>query len=364
MDNHNNVPVVDLIAESSCADSDDETPSCSFASSTVDGGKTSYSGRKMKKRKKSLWVSDHFVTLDAKTPKSHLVCTIPVSLSNAKMCNKMDNHNNVPLVDLIAESSYADSDDETPSCSFAPSTVDDGKTSCSGRKTKKRKKSFIEFSDKLNCLTALKWRQVKFVKDFLQPAYELNTTASGSKYATIGMLTLIFESLDSHCKDTMIGCLPTGFITPLAAEAMLNKLNKYEDNLNNQLAKLAVILDPATPNYHDDLISLKDLVQSKLATDYGYGNFPDSSAEQEASRPLTLLEKARRKRASCVTNGGARDPTSTQDEIDVFFDVTQKAYDLYADPIEWWRGTGTKRFPHIALLARDTLTCKGSLVSS
>ncbi|OAE31848.1 hypothetical protein AXG93_1276s1020 [Marchantia polymorpha subsp. ruderalis] len=145
--------------------------------------------------------------------------------------------------------------------------------------------NIVEFSHKLDYLTALEWHKVKFVKDFLQPAYELTTTTS-------------------------------------------------ESNLNTQLAKLFVVLDPAMPNHPDDLISLKDLVQSKLATDYGYGNFSDPSAKQEAMKSLTLLEKARRKRASCVTDGGAPDPTSTQDEIYVFFDVTRKADDSYADPIE------------------------------
>ncbi|OAE35332.1 hypothetical protein AXG93_4491s1120 [Marchantia polymorpha subsp. ruderalis] len=195
----------------------------------------------------------------------------------------------------------------------------------------------VEFSNKLKCLTALQWRQVKSVKDFLQQAYELTTTASGSKYATIGLLPLIFESLESHSKYTMTGNLSTGFTTPLAkiaAEAMLNKLNKYKNSLNSQLAKLAVILDPATPNHLDDLISLKDLVQSKLAIDYGCDNFSDPSSVQDAPKPLTLLEKARCNRASCVADGGAPDPTSTQDEIDVFFYETRTADDSYAGTIE------------------------------
>lgn len=64
MDDYNNVSLVDVIAESPCADSDDEAPSCSFAPSTIDGGKTSCYGRKKKKQNKS-WVSDHFVALDA-----------------------------------------------------------------------------------------------------------------------------------------------------------------------------------------------------------------------------------------------------------------------------------------------------------
>lgn len=102
-----------------------------------------------------------------------------------------------------------------------------------------------EFSGKLGRLTELEWRQVKSVKDFLQPVYEMKTMVCGSKYPTLGIHPLIFESLESHCVDTIIGNLATGFKTPMskqADQAMLNKLKKYKEHLNSPLAKLAVLL--------------------------------------------------------------------------------------------------------------------------
>ena len=53
-----------------------------------------------------------------------------------------------------------------------------------------------------------------------------------------------------------------------------------------------------------------------------------------------------------------------QDEVNLFMDITKQVDDSFLDPIEWWRVTGSKRFPMIAILARDTLMCKGSSVPS
>jgi hypothetical protein len=222
-----------------------------------------------------------------------------------------------------------------------------------------------EFSDKLERLTSLEWRQIKSVKDFLEPAFDLTTTVSGSKYATLAMQPLIFESLESHCQDTISGRLSTGLLTPVAkqaAQAMLNKLDKYRGNLNSSLAKLAVVLDPATPNLASDVETLKSLVRDRLVVDYSYQS--NGVAAEQPSRPLSLLQQARRRRVSTGVDSSNQVVASTLDEVDLFFEVTNRVDDSCSDPVDWWRGTGHKRFPFISLLARDTLMCKGSSVPS
>lgn len=67
-----------------------------------------------------------------------------------------------------------------------------------------------EFTGKLKNLDAFQWRQIKAVKDFLAPPFELTTAISGSKYATLSTQPLVYESLTSHCEDTLNGTLETG----------------------------------------------------------------------------------------------------------------------------------------------------------
>ena len=77
-------------------------------------------------------------------------------------------------------------------------------------------------------------------KGLLQPAYGLTSFASSSNYATLGMQPLIYESLENHCIETISGNGLTRFTTALAkqaAEAMLQKLNKYKDIMNSPLAR-------------------------------------------------------------------------------------------------------------------------------
>lgn len=65
------------------------------------------------------------------------------------------------------------------------------------------------------------------------------------------MKPLIFETLQSHCNDTITGHAAHGCTTGparLAGKAMLGKLNKYKEYLNSQPSKLVVAPDPATPN--------------------------------------------------------------------------------------------------------------------
>lgn len=149
-----------------------------------------------------------------------------------------------------------------------------------------------EFSGKLNKLTQFEWRQIKSIKDFLQRAFELTTMVSGTQYATLGLQPFIFESLESFCNDTINGTLETGFTTLFskqAAQAMLSKFDKNKDNMNSEIKKLAVVLDPATLNVDSDIHDLKKPVQNRISTDYIYGNSINSNVEEVQSKPLSLL---------------------------------------------------------------------------
>ena len=107
----------------------------------------------------------------------------------------------------------------------------------------------------IETLADFEWDKLKTLKDFLEPAFEATTAASGSTYTTISMQPLIFEWLVGHCQDTIAKNPPINSVSPLvteAAEAMLKKIKKYEPILNSSLGKLAVILDPTVPNVEED----------------------------------------------------------------------------------------------------------------
>lgn len=60
-----------------------------------------------------------------------------------------------------------------------------------------------EFCNELGKHLQLDWRQIKTVKDFLDPVFELKTAAGGSKFTSLWILPTVFECLEEHCRSTI-----------------------------------------------------------------------------------------------------------------------------------------------------------------
>lgn len=210
------------------------------------------------------------------------------------------------------------------------------------------------------------------MRDFLKPAYELTTAASGQRYTTLSMQPLIYETLNKHilttinaststgeiffCESFLLIQTSPGFTCPVAQEAALklqSKLSKYYSCMFNPLCELATALDPSIGNIETEVERMKIAIREAITCDYGFQ--PPTS--QDPEKPISLLDAAKLARAP-------NQAQSQDDEVDDYFEFTKKA-DLTCDnPIEWWGNIGHKRFPHISLLARDTLMCLGSSVPS
>lgn len=148
-----------------------------------------------------------------------------------------------------------------------------------------------------------------------------------------------------------------------AAQAMLDKLEKYEPYLNSRIAMVALSLDPSIPNQADDVLEMKRIIRMILARDYGVdgdASQNDVAPKSSPSKRASLLSKARRARCP-----NSHSNSESADEVDDFFEFTSKADETVDDPIEWWAVPGhQKRFPKLSLLARDVLMCMGSSVPS
>jgi hypothetical protein len=110
-----------------------------------------------------------------------------------------------------------------------------------------------EFNNRLNDvrLSDGNWRELKSVIDFLEVVAKYTSAASGQSYATLSMQSLIYDSLVSHCNDTINGISQSGFTTlacKTAAKCVLEKIRNYESYLYSPLTRLAQILDPKIGN--------------------------------------------------------------------------------------------------------------------
>jgi hypothetical protein len=123
-----------------------------------------------------------------------------------------------------------------------------------------------EFQNILNDLklSDLYWRELKSVTDFLEVVEKYTTASSGQSYATLSMQPLIYDSLVSHCRDTIDGRARTGFTTLAcqnAAQSVLDKVKKYESYLCSPLTRLGQILDPGIGNGSGMALDMKQTIR-------------------------------------------------------------------------------------------------------
>lgn len=208
-----------------------------------------------------------------------------------------------------------------------------------------------DFTDRLGPLklSDIDWRVLKSSKDFLEAAYNCTKAASGRNYATLAMQPLIYTHLKNLCLSTISGATSTGFTTPtvkIAAASMLEKLEKYCDNLTSETANIALFLDPrgSSAGTSDDV---KVMVRTILFDQYDYSPSQENSGN---SNEFDLFH-----------NAEANDVTS--DEIEEFSLMTLKPDRSCVCPVSWWKQQ-SGRFPKLSLLARDTLMIMGSSVAS
>ncbi|BBN07713.1 hypothetical protein Mp_4g05870 [Marchantia polymorpha subsp. ruderalis] len=182
-----------------------------------------------------------------------------------------------------------------------------------------------EHYSKLVTLTSIEWRVLKCFKDFLAPAYETTILSSG-RYATLSNQPLVFESLKTHCQDTINCTINSSFTAPEskdAARELIIKLKKYQEHLTGPLPMLALALD----------LHIR-----------------------------SMLIVARRARAPTFEFNSDRDDVFK--EITDFLQFTKTGDESCDDALIWWAEIGRKRFPRLSLVARETLMCMGSSVPS
>lgn len=218
---------------------------------------------------------------------------------------------------------------------------------------------------KLVTLTAIEWRVLKFFKDFLASAYEMTILSSG-RYATLSNQPLVFESLKTHCQDTINGTINSGFTAPVykdAARALMIKLEKHHEHLTGLLPMLALALDPAVPKTDQEIVPLTTRLREILRQQYGIdGTHEHGSSSALKNRTRSMLIAARRARAPTFDFNSDRDDVSK--EITDFLQFTKTGDESCDDAVVWWAGIGRKCFPRLSLVARDTLMCMGSSVPS
>lgn len=195
------------------------------------------------------------------------------------------------------------------------------------------------------------WRALKCSKDFLHPAYQCTNAASGQRYATLGMQPLIYSHLKMLCETTIAGTTTaTGFTTPAvksAAEAMLLKLETYEQHMNSGTAQIALFLDPRRSSMEAS-DGVKANVHDILKSQYGY--IPEENRATSIATFNLFIATSNAQDVGC-------------NEIDDFCALTAKADMSCKCPVTWWKQQSA-RFPTLSLLARDVLMIMGSSVPS
>jgi hAT family C-terminal dimerisation region len=218
-----------------------------------------------------------------------------------------------------------------------------------------------EFNNRLNDvrLNDENWREFKSVIDFLEVMEKYTSAASGQTYATLYMQSLIYDSLVSHCNDTINGTTQSGFKTlacKAAAKCVLEKIRKYESYLCSPLTRLAEILDPRIGNGSDAALEMKESIRDTLRQRYDLNSTQPADAAAE-DMPFDIFSAARKVSHDSISQ-------ITADEVDNYFEMTKHPDTTCRDAVMWWRTAGKTRFPALSMLSRDTLMIMGSSVPS
>lgn len=212
----------------------------------------------------------------------------------------------------------------------------------------------IEINKKISSykITNDEWEKMNLISTFLNKAYELTTIASGKEYPTISIQPLIYTSLVQHCNYTITENKNDNLT--LAAKAMLEKIEKYKEDLNSNVAKIALVLDPRSSSSCLSSITMKNSIRNLLIENYNY-----NSNDISLSSSITDNEK-KYSFFSAFSNLDESDG----DEIDNFYGFTKIPDKNCIDPVIWWKSIGSIRFPYLACLARDIFSIMGSSVPS
>lgn len=131
-------------------------------------------------------------------------------------------------------------------------------------------------------------------------------------------------------------------------------MKKYKEDLNSNVAKIALVLDPRSSSSCLSSITMKNSIRNLLIENYNY-----NSNDISLSSSITDNEK-KYSFFSAFSNLDESDG----DEIDNFYGFTKIPDKNCIDPVIWWKSIGSIRFPYLACLARDIFSIMGSSVPS
>lgn len=96
---------------------------------------------------------------------------------------------------------------------------------------------------------------MKCFKDFLAPTYEMNILSNG-QYAILLNQCLVYESLKTHCQESINRMINSSFTAPESkdvARAMMIKLEIYHEHLTELLTMLALAFYLTVPKTDEEI---------------------------------------------------------------------------------------------------------------
>lgn len=199
----------------------------------------------------------------------------------------------------------------------------------------------------VHSISDTEWTLVQSLCDLLKTFAKVTDNQSGKHYVTLSTSQRVFEMLLKTVHDfteMQFGTLNT------TGNSMRAKLKEYENLISTDLTKIANILDPRFSN--TDAESETFLRDYMLLNNYQVGIATGQT--QESNNFLSDI-------FGSDSNTGPSQ--SNTDEIGLFFNATRVREHSEIDPLGWWK-INEKRFPNVAILARDVLAIQASSVSS
>lgn len=201
-------------------------------------------------------------------------------------------------------------------------------------------------------LSVNEWNNLHGIAAFLKPFSEATQTASTQGNFSVSMLPKIYARLINHCNSNLAGTSILKCVRQASA-AMKQKLTKYKFNFTSKYVQICALLNPRISKKGDDYSEMKNYIRKYLEDTYDVSFESDAPTEDNSTKQFSFLDS---------DDEGV--DIIEKDEVDAFFSATASADKSVTNVREWWGSEGRRKYPKIALLARDLLMTMGSSVAS